>query len=115
MEINDDIAEVVLDNNVRSIYITDDEGYKPIIECRDILIDEMNFTLETEYGITDMTQDYSYQDKKYFLKYLSDLDLIVFQSAPKNVEELNLYRGLASRLINERKKKLEDDSYSKSS
>lgn len=75
----EDLTLMVLDNNVCCVYITDDLGYEPILKCRDFLTDELNFELETEYGLTDMTQKYLYKDTRFQLKYLDDHDLIMLE------------------------------------
>ena len=73
----EDLHVILLDNYKIEFYITDDVGYKPILKCRDFLTDELNFELETEYGLTDMTQKYIYKDTRFQLKYLNDHDMIV--------------------------------------
>ena len=75
----EDLTIMVLDNNVCSVYITDDLGYKPILKCRDFLTDELNFELETEYGLLDVTQKYLYRGIRFQLVYLDDLDLVELQ------------------------------------
>ena len=75
----EDLTLMVLDNNVCSFYITDDLGYKPILKCRDFLTDELNFELETEYGLLDVTQKYLYRGIRFQLVYLDDLDLVELQ------------------------------------
>lgn len=78
-DVYDDLTIVILDNNVCSVYITDDLGYKPILKCRDFLTDELNFELETEYGLLDVTQKYLYRGIRFQLVYLDDLDLVELQ------------------------------------
>ena len=75
----EDLSISLWDNYLIKIYITDDLGYKPIIRCRDFLTDELNFELETEYGLTDMTQKYLYKDTRFQLKYLGDHDMIMLE------------------------------------
>lgn len=67
-------------NDRYSTIIAGDVGYKPIIIYRDFLIDKLGFTLENDYGLTDMIQEYTYKGNTYYLKYLSyDLDCISWE------------------------------------
>lgn len=68
---------VVLSDNVYCFYITSDVGYKPILKCRDFLTDELNFELETEYGLTDITQEYLYKGTRFQLQFLEIHDAIM--------------------------------------
>lgn len=71
------LVVVVLSDNVYCIYITFDLGYKPILKCRDFLTDELNFELETEYGLTDITQEYLYKGTRFQLQFLKIHDAIM--------------------------------------
>lgn len=61
------------------IYITSDVGYEPILKCRDFLTDELNFELETEYGLTDVTQKYLYKGTRFQLQFFEEHDMIMLK------------------------------------
>ena len=68
---------ITTDNKLMSI-ITYDTGYEPLLIYRDYLIDELNFTLENEYGLTDMVNEYTYHGNSFILKYDMLCDAIYF-------------------------------------
>ena len=102
---NQKLIEISKDNGLKSIIIIYDEGYQPIIEFREILINEVGFKLEKEFGITDMTQIFTYKNKEYILKYDSDEDVILLEANIENEIELNFYRSLAAYLKSKHQKK----------
>ena len=110
---NNGLIEVPFGGKKRMIYITADEGFQPMFECKEILTNKLGARLLNEVGITDMTQEYVYGGKKYSLVYLSSEDMVMFISEINNDLELKDYRKLASSLINERKKKLNSGPYVK--
>lgn len=110
---NHRLLELDLKDGFRCIIITSDEGYKPMMECRDMLINDLGFTLISEYGLTDMVYDLSYNNKQYSLKYFGLDDLISFETVINNDEELKIFRMAANHIINERDKKRIDDKTKK--
>lgn len=79
------LTVVARSDNTYSTVISLDVGYRPLLLYRDHLINELGFTLENEYGITDMTQEYSYKGNSYSLVYWSyDLDMIMFNVHAEN-------------------------------
>lgn len=79
-----DITVLITTDNKLSAFIVSDTGYEPMVLYRDHLIDELGFTLEKEYGLTDMTQEYSYKGNSFHLEYDADSDTIFFQVDIKN-------------------------------
>lgn len=57
-----------------------DAWYKPMIIYRDFLTEKLGFTLEKEYGLTDIFHEYTYKGYTYYLKCLSDgIDVISWE------------------------------------
>lgn len=110
---NQSLTELSGDGDLKSIIVAYDEGYQPIIEFRDILINKLGFQLETEYGITDMTQIFNYQNKKYELKYYSEDDMIFFETNVKDESQLNFFRTVAAYLKKENISKKENGNFTK--
>ena len=49
--------------------IAGDSGYEPMLIYRDYLINELNFTLKNDYGLTNMVAEYTYHGDSYVLEY----------------------------------------------
>ena len=94
---NQKIVEFV-EKDVHSIVINMDNGFEPIIKYRDILTEKLNFQLISEYGITDMTQIYNYENVQYILYYNSDEDMITFDSKYNDEKQIEKYREIAAYL-----------------
>jgi len=73
-----DMFVVMTTDNKLLTAITGDLGYEPLLIYRDCLTDELNFTLENEYGLTDMVGNYTYNGDSYRLQYDMDCDAIYF-------------------------------------
>lgn len=110
---NNGLIEVPYGNKRRLIFITANEGFEPMFECKEILTNKLGFVLKNECGITDMQQEYEHKNKQYLLKYDSGDDMIVFVTEINNDIELDEYRQYARLLIAERKKKINNVSYNK--
>ena len=102
-----------LKNNYKSIVLTCDEGYAPIMEYRDTLIEKLGFTIENEYGLEDIIYELSYQNKQYSLKYICDEEMIIFEAIINNDEELKIFRESAIHMLNEREKKTANEKTKK--
>ena len=53
-----------------------DVGYEPMLLYRDFLTDELHFTLETEYGLTNMIAEFTYHGNSFTLDYDADCDSV---------------------------------------
>ena len=73
-----DLFVVITTDNKLLTAITADSGYEPLLIYRDCLTDELHFTLETEYGLTDMVGEYSYGGNSFVLEYDADCDSVYF-------------------------------------
>ena len=69
---------VLTADNKLSTAITNGGGYEPILLYREYLINECGFTLENEYGLTNMIGVYSYNGNFFVLEYDVDCDAIFF-------------------------------------
>lgn len=58
--------------------ITEDSGYEPMLIYRDFLVDELNFTLENEYGLTNMVGKFTYQGNSFILEYDVECNSVFF-------------------------------------
>lgn len=90
--------------NKQMILITGNEGFEPMFECKQILINKLGFVLVNEFGVTNMIQDYLYNKKQYSLNYIGRMNLIVFMSEINNDLELKEFKNLGKMLIEERRK-----------
>ena len=79
----DTFVVVTSDNRLLAAIISDC-GFEPLLRYRDCLINELHFTLENEYGLTNMVGDYTYQGNSFILEYDMDCDTIYFSVDIKN-------------------------------
>ena len=73
-----DLFVVITTDNKLLTAITGDSGYEPMLLYRDYLTDELSFTLESEYGLTNMVAEFIYQGNSFVLNYDVDCDAIYF-------------------------------------
>ena len=102
-KVNDLIVSEYINDNCHSIVLDVDESYKPIINYRDELIEKFNFNLLSEYGITDMVQNFEYDNVKFELKYNSNEDMILFDVYTNDEKILDKYRKIAVYFIAQKK------------
>ncbi len=92
---------VLLRKNQLSILIESDVEYRAMLLYRDCLVDELGFTLENEYGLTDMIQTYSYNGNTFCLEYDSYVDEMIFFNVHFENEKIpKCYFEVASYLQN---------------
>ena len=69
---------VITTDNKLLTCITGDSGYEPILIYRDCLTDELRFTLENEYGLTNMVEKFTYHGNSFILEYDVDCNSVFF-------------------------------------
>ena len=53
-----------------------DAGYEPMLLYRDFLTDELNFTLENNYGLTNMAAEFTYHGNFFILEFDAECDAV---------------------------------------